>query len=54
MRSSINTIMNPPERFGEIVAKQLKNYSIKAKAIAEKLKITNEEDFNKSADTMMS
>ena len=44
--------MNPPERFGEIVAKQLENYSIKAKAIAEKLKKAGDEALNKSADTM--
>jgi hypothetical protein len=45
MRSSINTIMNPPERFGEKVAKQLKNYSIKAKAVAEALKKAGDEDW---------
>ena len=47
MRSSINTIMNPPERFSEKVAKQLENYSIKAKSIAEKLKKTGDENFAK-------
>ena len=39
--------MNPPERFSEKVAKQLENYSIKAKSIAEKLKKTGDENFAK-------
>ena len=43
MRSSINTIMNPTERYSEKVAKQLENYSIKAKAVAEALKKAGDE-----------
>ena len=47
---TINTIMNPTERYSEKVAKQLENYSIKAKAVAEALKKAGDEAWAKVAE----